>query len=165
MSRSRRFAFAIGAVAVGALFSGSLIWATTGSGTTPTVIGRATFEDQLKVKRADDSGWKVEVKAKPDFDIAVQTIDFAVGAHSGWHSHPGPVFISVVEGEMTFYDSDDPNCEPTVRSKGQGFLDVGDHAHIARNESGAPAKNVVVSFLPPGAPLRLDQPAPGTCAF
>lgn len=165
MSRSRRLAFAIGAIAVGALLSGSLIWATDSSGTVSALIGRATFEDKLKVKRGDDSGWKVEVKAKPDFDIAVQTIEFPVGAHSGWHSHPGPVFISVVEGTMTFYESDDPNCEPTVLSAGQGFLDVGDHAHIARNESGAKAKNVVVYFVPPGAPLRVSQPDPGNCSF
>jgi hypothetical protein len=165
MSRSRRFAFAISAVAVGAVLSGSLIWATAGSGSISTPIGRATFEDRLKVKRADDSGWKVDIKAKPDFDIAVQTIEFPAGAHSGWHSHPGPVFISVVEGTMTFYESDDPNCEPTVRSAGEGYLDVGDHAHIARNESGAKAKNVVVYFAPPGAALRVDQPDPGNCTF
>jgi hypothetical protein len=32
------------------------------------------------------------------------------------------VFISVVAGTMTFYDSDDPACEPTVRTAGRGFL-------------------------------------------
>jgi hypothetical protein len=67
---------------------------------------------------------------------------------------------------MTFYESDDPNCEPTVRSAGEGFLDVGDHAHIARNESGAPARNVVVYLVPAkAAALRIDQPNPGNCAF
>ena len=165
MTRSRTLLVATGAAAAAALLSGHVIRATPGSGSISTPIGRATFEDRLKVKRADDSGWKVDVKAKPDFDIAVQTIEFPAGAHSGWHSHPGPVFISVVEGTMTFYESDDPDCEPTVRSAGQGFLDVGDHAHIARNESGAKAKNVVVYFAPPGAPLRVDQPDPGNCTF
>jgi hypothetical protein len=86
-------------------------------------------------------------------------------AHSGWHSHPGPVFITVVSGMMTFYDSDDPACQPIVRTAGQGFLDTGDHAHIARNESGAPAVNVVTYFAPPGAALRIDKPAPRHCPF
>lgn len=166
MMRPRTLTAAIGAAAIGALLFTSLARATTGSGTVSKLVGRATFEDRFKVKRMDNTiGWHVEVKAEPDLDVAVQTIDFGVGAQSGWHSHPGPVFISVVEGTMTFYESDDPDCEPTVRSAGEGFLDVGDHAHIARNESGAPAKNVVVYLTPPAVPVRIDEPNPGNCAF
>src|SRR5215207_9202280 len=26
---------------------------------------------------------------------------FQAGGHSGWHSHPGPVFIQVLSGQMT----------------------------------------------------------------
>jgi hypothetical protein len=66
---------------------------------------------------------------------------------------------------MTFYESDDPSGTPILRSAGQGFLDVGDHAHIARNETASPAQNVVVYFAPPGATLRIDQPDPGHCPF
>ena len=97
--------------------------------------------------------------------FGVQTISFPVGSHSGWHSHPGPVFIQVAVGTMTFYDSDDPACTPIVVSAPNGFLDVGDHAHIARNESGAPAQNVVTYFAPPGEALRIDEPRPGNCPF
>jgi len=107
----------------------------------------------------------VKVKATPALDIAVQRIAFQPGGQSGWHSHPGPVFISVVEGTMTFYESDDPNCTPTVRHAGEGFLDVGDHAHIARNETSDAATNVVTYLVPPGAALRIDQPNPGNCPF
>lgn len=156
---------AIGAVVV-AVLSGAITWATPGSGTVSTLVGRATFEDAFKVKREDHATeWEMEAEAKPNLDLAVQVIDFAAGSHSGWHSHPGPVFISVVAGTMTFYDSDDPACEPIVRTAGQGFLDVGDHAHIARNESGAAARNVVTYFAPPRAALRIDQPNPGNCQF
>ncbi len=81
------------------------------------------------------------------------------------HTHPGPVFIQVVSGEMTFYESDDPDCTPIVRRPGQGYLDVGDHAHIARNESGVVAENLVAYFAPPGALLRIDADAPGNCSF
>lgn len=141
---------------------------TVGSGSTPTVLGRATFsdpsDDVFKVKRITGD-WHVEIKAKPSFDLAVQSIVFQPGGHSGWHSHPGPVFIQVTAGTMTFYESGDPNCTPTVRTKGQAYLDHGDHAHIARNESGAPAQTVVTYFAPVGAPLRVDEPNPGNCPF
>jgi len=141
---------------------------TRGSGSTSALLGRTTFSDPtdptFKVKRITGD-WHVEIKSKPAFDLAVQRIDFPAGSHSGWHRHPGPVFIQVVSGTMTFYESDDPTCTPIVRSAGQGYLDAGDHAHIARNESGVPAQNVVTYFAPPGADLRIDAPAPGNCPF
>lgn len=139
---------------------------TTGSGSASTLLGRATFSEgeNFKVKRITGD-WHVEVKAHPKLDLAVQQIVFQPGGHSGWHSHPGPVFIQVVSGTMTFYESDDPDCTPVVRSAGQGFLDVGEHAHIARNETGAIATNVVTYLAPPGAALRIDQPNPGNCPF
>lgn len=137
---------------------------TMGSGTRPTMLGRGTFAEAFKVKRKT-GGWEVEVEAKPNLDIAVQSITFQPGGHSGWHRHPGPVFIQVLSGEMTFYESDDPSCEPVVRTAGQGYLDTGEHAHIARNESEQPAENLVVYFAPPGAALRIDAPEPGNCPF
>jgi hypothetical protein len=141
---------------------------TMASGSASTLLGRTTFRDpsdqNFKVKRKT-GGWHFEIKAKPAFDLAVQSIEFQPGAQSGWHSHPGPVFIQVVKGTMTFYESDDPTCTPTVKTKGEGFLDVGDHAHLARNETGEVAQNIVTYFAPPGVPLRIDQPDPGNCSF
>lgn len=139
---------------------------TAGSGSASTLLGRATFAEgeNFKVKRITGD-WHVEVKAHRELDLAVQQIVFQPGGHSGWHSHPGPVFIQVVSGTMTFYESDDPTCTPVVRSAGQGYLDAGEHAHIARNESGSPATNIVTYLAPPGALLRKDQPNPGNCPF
>jgi hypothetical protein len=140
---------------------------TLGSGSASKLLGRATFSDggqNFKVKRITDD-WHVEVKATSALDVAVQTIDFAPGGQSGWHSHPGPVFIQVVSGTMTFYESHDPSCTPVVRTAGQGYLDSGDHAHIARNETNAPAQNVVTYLAPPGVALRIDEPRPGNCPF
>jgi hypothetical protein len=171
--------------ALAAAISAGLTWATPSSGSQSTLVGRGTFEgfevkrqqfaarDRSTDHRAENPDrtrrrrkvWEVEVEAEPALDIATQVITFQPGGFSGWHSHPGPVFISVVSGTMTFYESDDPNCQPIVRNAGEGFLDTGEHAHIARNESFAPATNVVTYFVPPGAALRTDEPAPGNCPF
>jgi hypothetical protein len=141
---------------------------TPGSGSTSTPLGRATFSDPadqtFKVKRLTGD-WHVEIKAKPALDLAVQSIVFQPGGQSGWHSHPGPVFIQVVSGTMTFYESDDPACTPIVRTAGQGYLDLGEHAHIARNETAVLAQNIVTYFAPPGVALRIDEPNPGNCPF
>jgi hypothetical protein len=149
--------------------SGGLLWGTSSSGSSSVLLGRATFQPNagnvLQVQRIQPPGWRAIIVAQPALDVATQMITFQPGGQSGWHRHPGPVFISVVSGEMTFYESDDPECKPTVRHAGEGFLDTGKHAHIARNETGATAVNVVTYLAPPGAPLRIDAPNPGNCPF
>lgn len=152
-------------VSAAAIGAAAVSWATPGSGSQSVAIGRATFLEPFKVVREARGGWEVEVEAKPSLDVATQVITFAPGSYSGWHSHPGPVFISVVEGTMTFYESNDPTCAPIVRTAGQGYLDTGEHAHIARNETALPAKNVVTYLAPAGAALRNDEPDPGHCPF
>lgn len=88
-----------------------------------------------------------------------------MGSSTGWHTHPGPVFITVIQGYVTFYDVDDETCSPTIVGPGQGYVDTG-HGHIGRNEGGAPAKDVTVILAPRDLPFRDELPAPGPfCPF
>jgi hypothetical protein len=151
---------------------------TLSSGSTSTLLARANFAAALRKHDDDDHDgspsfkvkrispdWRVEMKAKPNLDMAVQDIVFAPGGQSGWHQHPGPVFILVKSGTMTFYEAGDRHCTPIVRTAGQGYLDEGT-GHIARNETTAPAENIVVYLAPQAAALRIDIPtAPGNCPF
>jgi quercetin dioxygenase-like cupin family protein len=135
---------------------------------TSSLIGRGNYDGPIKAFRKESpaSDWKAKIEVDPNMMVAVQTIDFPVGSQSTWHFHPGPVFITVKQGTMTFYRADDPSCTPRVLTAGQGFVDGADAVpHIARNESGAPATNVVVYFAPQGAALRTDVPDPGNCQF
>jgi len=110
-------------------------------------------------------GVEFEAKTKSPLDIVVRTHDYAAGGSTGWHTHPGPVFITVLQGTVTFYEYDDPTCTPTIVSAGQGYVDSG-RGHYARNETGAPAKDVSVIIAPVGLPFRGELPAPGpNCAF
>jgi len=63
---------------------------TMGSGSSSVLLGRATFSDPadpvFKVKRITGD-WQMEIKSKPAFDIAIQTITFQPGGKSGCHSH------------------------------------------------------------------------------
>jgi quercetin dioxygenase-like cupin family protein len=144
-----------------AIAFGVTVAATSGFGSTSTVVGPPTTFDAFKVERKGINDWEVEIEATRGVAIATQSITFAAGGYSGWHSHPGPVFISVKEGTMTFYEAD---CQAVVKTAGEGFLDVGTHAHFARNETTAPATTVVTYFIPPHTTtLRMDQPQPQTC--
>ena len=134
------------------------------SGVTPTLLARGTF-DAFKVKGAPDSQVDFKAKAKSPIDVVVRRHDYAVGSTTGWHSHPGPVFITVTQGQLTYYEYDDPSCAPHVVSAGQGFVDNG-RGHIVRNESGLPAQDVSVIIAPVGSPFRGELNAPGPhCGF
>jgi hypothetical protein len=164
-------------------------WASTPVGVTPTLIGRGTFSafkvksDNLafkfkasltsKKEKSDDSEKEesndLDVKStaslEPVADFVVRTNDYAPGASTGWHTHPGPVFITVTQGEVTFYEVDDPTCSPKVVTAGHGYVDTG-HGHIGRNETESPAKDVAVVVAPVGGAFRSELPAPGPyCAF
>jgi len=138
--------------------------ASPASGVTPTLIGRGTFAP-FHIKTDPQSLVDFEAKAKSDLDIVVRTHDYAAHGSTGWHTHPGPVFITVLEGQVTFYEYDDPTCTPKVVSKGEGYVDTG-HGHYGVNETGVPAKDVSVILAPVGLPFRGELSAPGPfCGF
>jgi len=135
-----------------------MTWASTPIGVTPTLIGRGTFSgfrvksDNLAFRfkaslasgkeKSDDLASKSTASPEPVADFVVRTNGYAPGASTGWHTHPGPAFITVTLGEVTFYEVDDPTCTPKVVREGQGYVDTG-HGHIGRNETGNPAKDVL----------------------
>jgi hypothetical protein len=134
------------------------------SGVTPTVLARGTY-DAFKVKSSPNSPVDFKAKAKSPIDMVVRRHDYAVGSTTGWHTHPGPVFITVTVGQLTYYERDDPTCTGHVVSAGHGFVDNG-RGHIVRNESGQPAQDVSVIIAPVGGAFRgeLDAPSP-YCGF
>jgi hypothetical protein len=75
------------------------------------------------------------------------------------------VLITVIEGQLTFYEYDDPTCTPHVVSAGEGYVDSG-HGHLARNETDQPATDISVIMAPVGGAFRLELDAPGPfCGF
>jgi hypothetical protein len=134
------------------------------SGVTPTILARGSY-DEFKVKSVAGSPVEFEAKAKSPIDVVVRRHDYGVGSSTGWHTHPGPVFITVTQGELTYYEYDDPTCAPHVVSAGHGFVDDA-RGHIVRNESGLPAQDVSVIIAPVGAAFRGELSAPGPyCGF
>lgn len=155
-------------IALSSLFVlGVCVMMTTASpavGVTPTLIGRGTYQP-FRVTTARDSPIDIDVKAKSEVDIVVRTHDYAPGGSTGWHTHPGPVLITVLEGSVTFYEADDPSCTPKVVYAGEGYVDTG-RGHFGRNETGATAKDVTVILAPVGLPFRGELPAPNpNCGF
>jgi quercetin dioxygenase-like cupin family protein len=149
----------IGAVAVvfvlGARSGRAL--ATPQDGVAATDLGRATVTD-----------FTVGIDVEGPSDIVVAENVFAPGGSSGWHSHPGPVFVLIRSGALTLYDGHDPNCRGQTYTAGEGFVMPGPgHAMMVRNESTTTAAEVHAVYLgvPVAGSRRVDEAKPGHCAF
>jgi hypothetical protein len=168
MKSKRRVSVLVAVAAAVALLALSAFVAMTKasppSGVTPTVLARGTY-DAFKVKSSHRGPIDFKAKTKTSIDIVVRRHDYLPHSSTGWHGHPGPVFITVTLGQLTFYESDDPTCTPHVVSAGEGYVDSG-HGHIGRNETDQPAQDVSVITAPVGGAFRSELPAPNPhCGF
>jgi hypothetical protein len=165
MRSKRRWAVVLFAVVAAAVYGGNVL-ATPSSGVGTTFV-KASFDDIDINAHTIPADWQAKLKTRGLSDVYVVDNKFGIGGTTGWHSHPGPSLILVVQGTVTNYHGDDPTCTGHSYSAGQGFIDAGgDDVHILRNESGAPAETMAVQILPAGAPRKIDiVPAPGNCAF
>ncbi len=143
----------------------AITMASPPSGVTPTLLARGTY-DSFKGEALSAGHGRFQGRGqKAPTDIVVRRHDYAAGSTTGWHSHPGPVFVTVTQGQVTFYEYDDPTCTPHVVSAGQGYVDTG-RGHIGRNETGQPAQDVSVIIAPVGGSFRGELDAPGPyCRF
>jgi quercetin dioxygenase-like cupin family protein len=108
--------------------------------------------------------WQLITRIRGDSDVYVTRHTFPVGAHTGWHTHPGPSLITVISGELTVYEADNPTCTPTVYHAGESFTDIGcGDVHLVRNEGMVCAQDVAVQIIPAGQPRRIDAPQPPNC--
>lgn len=132
------------------------------SGVTPTILARGTY-DSFNV-RSDPHGTIANFRAHSTdpIDIIVRQHDYAPHSTTGWHTHPGPIFITVTKGELTYYELDDP-CTPHVVTAGHGFVDSG-HGHVAQNQTNQPAQDISVITAPVGGVFRTNIDPPNiTC--
>jgi quercetin dioxygenase-like cupin family protein len=99
-------------------------------------------------------------------DTVVQQVTINPGGHSGWHTHPGPTFVAIAQGEGTLYHSDEAGCPGHKFGKGSGFFQPSGDIHLLRNEGSMPLVLYAFYVLPPGTAntaTRTDQPAPANC--
>jgi quercetin dioxygenase-like cupin family protein len=110
-----------------------------------------------------------QIQQQPDFmmqskqrsDIVMQQSVFAPGAGM-WHTHPGPSFIYVLEGNIHLERVTKAGCSSTpVYGPGDVYSEVGEQVHRAVVTSTIPAVVLVTRFnVPVGAPFTTPAPAP-----
>ena len=159
--RKRRVVVAV--IAGLSLLAGTAL-ATPGIGViSAPVHARGTNAEDLNIH--SDAG--IKLKSRNPLDFVTQQITIAPGGTTGWHSHPGPVLVTVKAGALKLVYASDPNCSGQTYTAGQSFVDRGDeNVHTALSVGAVPVELWATYLVPgaPGAPFRLDAPDPG-CDF
>jgi len=132
--------------------------ATAGSGFTPTSLSSTLF-GPLNEHANKPGIWGVQLNAHGQTLVAVDKVAIAPGGQSGWHTHAGPILISITSGSVLWTDGD--TCVTTQYNAGQGLVEPANHLHLVRNASPSqPAEMVGTHLRPPGSPGRVDAAAP-----
>ena len=130
---------------------------------TEFLTARATFTDDvdLKFKLTLHGLHKQVVKVEDPSRTVVARYTVQPGAQFPWHSHRGPVVVTIVSGELTYIPADD--CVERKYPAGTSFVDPGQgHVHSARNATDAPTVFVATFFAAPAdGPLLI--PAAQAC--
>lgn len=113
----------------------------------------APFPDDLTARfcleyAEDHHGDPIRVDVDDASTVVVAEATWTEDSTSGWHRHPGPYVVNMVEGEIEITHERD--CVPRTYAAGDAWFGTG-AVHIADSESGARA---YVTFLgiPDGEP-------------
>jgi len=125
---------------------------------------RAVFTDHVKMRvRVKASGQQREfVKVSNPSRIVTTRVTVQPGVQIPWHTHPGPVFVTIAEGELTYVSSD---CNRRRYEAGTAFVDTGHgHVHAAYN-SGKTVTVFLATFLeaPETGPITIPADTPANC--
>lgn len=139
--------------------------ATPGSGFSVTPLANGHYGSIMELTEKTDK-WDLMVKTKGDTDVGTDGLSIAAGGYSGWHAHPAPVFVTVTQGSIVWYDGSNPICAPKTYSAGESFIEPAHRTHYVRNASSTEtAAYTAVRINPTGVAFRQDRPQPSGCNF
>lgn len=123
----------------------------------------ATFPDEVaarfRIKYAESDNVINSNLPVDASSVIVAKVTWQPEGTSGWHTHPGPVIVSIVEGELELINE----LDRVVRTytAGEAFIDPGQgNVHIASNPSETDIAVAYATFLgvPDGAPATVWVP-------
>lgn len=103
------------------------------------------------------------IQSKDTKDIVIQRSVFPVGP-GPWHTHPGPSFVYVIQGEIKVerFNAKDGCTETPVFGPNKAYFEVADEVHRAVVVSPEPAVLMVTRFnIPVGQPFTVMAADPG----
>ena len=150
----------VGAPAVRASDQASVVIPAPG-GFSPQVLSRSSFIDTIDVKFKVKMGQTMVANVSDPSDVVVGKITILPGGALPWHTHPGPVIVSVASGTLTVVRAE--GCTVHEYPAGKGLVDLGGGmVHVAFNP-GATETVLYATYLavPKGQPTLTPVPNPG----
>lgn len=126
---------------------------------------RATFTDDVRIQisnKLDGRATRVMNLDDPS-RVVTARITAQPGARFPWHTHPGPVLVTVAQGELTYVQATD--CVQREYPAGTIFVDPGQgNVHTAFN-SGDGVTVLYATFydVPATGPLTIPAEGPADC--
>jgi quercetin dioxygenase-like cupin family protein len=127
---------------------------------------RAAFTDDVSLQtslKLHGHGTEV-IKSSDASHVLTQKVTVQPGAQIPWHTHHGPVFVTIAEGELTYVSSE--GCAGRRYASGTAFVDPGHgHVHTAYNSGDTLTVFVATFFeVPQGdAPISIPADGPANC--
>jgi quercetin dioxygenase-like cupin family protein len=156
----------------GALLYGGQAQAEPTPMPTPTPVAievltpRAAFTDPVSMQirlKAHGHGTDV-IKVSDLSNIVTTRVRVQPGAQIPWHTHPGPVFVTIAQGELTYTSSE--GCSSQRYPAGTAFIDPGHgHVHTAVNTGTTETVFTALFFEAPAgtAPVSIPADPPTDC--
>jgi quercetin dioxygenase-like cupin family protein len=124
----------------------------------------ATFTDDVAATfrfKYADGGRTTVAQLRDASTVVMAEVTWEPGGTSGWHTHPGPVIVNIVEGSLELTNASD--CVTRTYTAGEAFVDQGQgNVHVAVNPSTSERTRVVATFFgvpAGGAPTEFAPPA------
>lgn len=168
MIRNRLKLIGLGAALAGLGMAINPALATPGSGFAPSPIVNGHF-GTLTINTADakTDKWGMVLKTLDSTDIGADRLTVQPQGYSGWHAHPSPVFVTVTQGTIEWYDA--ALCAAHTYHTGDSFIEPAYAPHNVRNPAaagGQVAEFVAVVIKPAGfvgPAFRLNRDEPSSC--
>jgi quercetin dioxygenase-like cupin family protein len=104
------------------------------------------------------------VDSKKASEVATSQVTWPPDSRTGWHYHPGLVFVTLTSGSLTLYARAKSGCPSTTYQSGQTFLERPRQVVNLVNMGGSTAATVVTIIgIPVGQPARVNAPTPAGC--
>ena len=141
-------------VAAGTFATGAV--ASPGSGVTPETFVTGTLKGNVQ-QNSD----RVKFQTKEDTLVRHQKLTFAPGGFTGWHHHPGVVFVTVQSGTLNLAHSDCSSHNYGPGSPhGAAFVEGEHRVHQASSVDGAVVYVTYVSSAIDPPVFRIEDPVP-----
>ena len=128
-------------------------------GITSTILATGDLNETVQFNHD-----RVKFQTKDPTDVRVQKLEFAAGAYTGWHHHPGIVIVTVASGLITTVQAD---CSTKTYGAGSGNGSVFVEGHDTPMEARSAAGGVVyATYVAPNAspPVFRIEDDPQTCS-